>query len=349
MAVETILKSWLSQKYADNNTLKTNYSVGTSLTAPSESNPTASASHINNLLTSLQAMKTNVYLRYSPKWGTEQTLVTAGNPISRTKKDEIDALVNDLLAMNARYSKTQTEYTNRTGNITSYTQNSSNNTGFSQNDSNASRFTQFGNLQFTFNSANRVGNDRTNPVYSRDTKQGSFTQDSRATGFTFNASRWSSFSQNSTNCAQNSANNARNSNRTGVLRFTGNDSRVASNGRFTFNASRGVFTQNSTNASGFANRSSNLVFGSYFASELSSCGKTTSFFSQCEDKTATVNRFFRYDTNASAFNRFDTNISFTRFDSNSPVCTQDTRFTQRFRYDFTVKSDGTTTTNSNVS
>lgn len=56
MAVELILKNWLRTKYQNNNTLKSTYNVGTTLTVPDTSNSSAKASDMNALLTSLRAM-----------------------------------------------------------------------------------------------------------------------------------------------------------------------------------------------------------------------------------------------------------------------------------------------------
>ena len=178
MAVELILKNWLRTKYQNNNTLKSTYNVGTTLTVPDTSNSSAKASDMNALLTSLRAMQSNVYLRYSPLWGSvDLTNIDAGTLIADQQKLDINNLITDLLAMNARYSKNPTEFTDRasnataftnnTGNVTTFTQNSTNASAFSNNGSNVSTFTQNSsnatsfvffdaNLQFTFNSTNQL-------------------------------------------------------------------------------------------------------------------------------------------------------------------------------------------------
>ena len=54
MAAEQILKSWLREKYNYNNTLKSSFGSGTTLTVPDASNSKAVTSDMNNLLASLR-------------------------------------------------------------------------------------------------------------------------------------------------------------------------------------------------------------------------------------------------------------------------------------------------------
>lgn len=151
MAVESVLKSWLRQKYTDNNTLKSRFGSGTTLTVPDTSNSLAQDTDINTLLTSLRAMKTNVYLRYSPLWSSVNVdNVSEGTLIAQSKKTGIDNLMTDLLAMCVNYSKTPTEYSN-SPQSSSYGNEQS--LWFAYN-SQASGFTQFGNAGFSFNSVN---------------------------------------------------------------------------------------------------------------------------------------------------------------------------------------------------
>ena len=149
MAVgDNILKSWLRQKYTDNNTLKTNYGSGTTLNVPNTSNSLADDTDINTLVTSLRAMQSNTYLRYSPLWSSVNIQnVSEGSLIAHTKKVDIDNLMTDLLAMcaNQSISPTGNNYRPNTptafgahnadsANFTSFTNNASN-LSFSQSTS----------------------------------------------------------------------------------------------------------------------------------------------------------------------------------------------------------------------
>ena len=103
MAAEQILKSWLRQKYTDNNTLRTRYNSGDSLTVPDTSNSLADDTDINTLVTSLRKMQSNTYLRYSPLWSSVNiNNVAQGDLIAQTKKTSIDKLIenNDAKNMN---------------------------------------------------------------------------------------------------------------------------------------------------------------------------------------------------------------------------------------------------------
>ncbi len=141
MAAEQILKSWLRQKYTDNNTLKTNYSDGDSLPVPNTSNSLAEDTDINTLVTSLRKMQTNTYLRHSPLWSSVNVQnVSEGALIAETKKTDIDNLMTDLLAMNARYSKTPTECNYAPNTPTAFGSNDTRWTSFSNNPANATSF-----------------------------------------------------------------------------------------------------------------------------------------------------------------------------------------------------------------
>lgn len=143
MAVgDNILKSWLRQKYTDNNTLKTRFGSGSSLTVPDTSNSSAAATDINTLVTSLRAMQSNTYLRHSPLWSSVNIAnVSAGTSIAHTKKVDIDNLMTDLLAMCANNTKTPTGCNYRANTPTSFTANdahTNNFTAFTNNASNLS-------------------------------------------------------------------------------------------------------------------------------------------------------------------------------------------------------------------
>jgi hypothetical protein len=88
-------------------------------------------------------MQTNTYLRYSPLWSSVNiNNVSASDIIANTKKDSIDNLITDLLAMCVNYSKTPTEYAKNDSNATAFTFNSSNATAFTNNTANVTTFTQ---------------------------------------------------------------------------------------------------------------------------------------------------------------------------------------------------------------
>lgn len=148
---DQILKSWLRQKYTDNNTLKTTFqesnnpdSSGDTLVVPNTSNTLAEDTDINTLVASLRKMQNNTYLRHSPLWSSVNIQnVSEGALIAEPKKTDIDNLMTDLLAMHARYSKTATGC--------NYAPNTP--TAFGSNDT---RFTSFGN-----NSGNATSFDRT--------------------------------------------------------------------------------------------------------------------------------------------------------------------------------------------
>ena len=264
MAVEQILKSWLRQKYTDNNTLYSSYGAGTNLTVPNTSNTSALATDINTLVTSLRAMQSNVYLRYSPLWSTvDITNVTAQNLILETKKTAIDSLLNDLLAMNANYSKTPTDFTNKTANVSTFGHNASNATAFSQNNGNVTRFTQ--------NSGNVTR-------FSRD----------NGTSYGFNHT----------------------------------------NEKYTFNRSN----------------SPNFVFRAGFSNFFRDSDSTSYTFFNTNSPT-----FGFFASNSPTFGFFASNSpTFTQDSTNATRFTRDTRFSQRFNYSFIVKSDGSTTSHSNV-
>ena len=280
MAVgDQILKSWLRQKYTDNNTLKSTFGSGTTLTVPDTSNSSASDTDINTLVTSLRAMRDNVYLRYSPLWSSVNIdNVSDGTLIAHTKKKDIDDLTTDLLAMNARYTKTATEFAKRDNNVSTFTFNSAN-AVYSRN-SRVSSFEQFSNAQFAFNSSNLTGNNRS------------------TANFGFNTS-----------------------NNVGFQFFSAN----GSTGSFSNNF-RASFTRNY---------------------RVSSFTQTSQSFSQNTRKS--TSSFFNFTNNPSFSNDTARVSSFTQNSGNATAFTRDTRFSQRFRYDFTVKSDGSTVTNSNVS
>ena len=226
MAVEQILKSWLRTKYTDNNTLKTTYGAGTTLTVPDTSNSLADDTNINTLLASLRAMQSNVYLRYSPLWSSVNISdVTAGSLIAQTKKTDIDNLIADLKAMCANYSKTAicaydatnaTGFTQNNGNITRFSQNSGNATRFSQNSSNASYgFNHAFNERYTFNRSNspnfvfRSGSGGFFR-YDDETSFGFFGSNSPTFGFfSTNSPTFGFFASNSPTFTQNSANFSR--------------------------------------------------------------------------------------------------------------------------------------------
>lgn len=207
MAVEQILKSWLRTKYTDNNTLRSTFGSGTTLTVPDTSNSLAQDTDINPLLASLRAMQSNEYLRYSALWSSVNlTNVADGNLIAQSKKTSIDNLIADLKAMCANYSKTPicaynaanatafsqnstnaTAFSQNSGNVTRFSQNSGNVSSFSQNSSNASYgFNHSFNERYTFNRKHS-----TNFVFRSGS--GGFFRDSDSTSFGFFGSNSPSF------------------------------------------------------------------------------------------------------------------------------------------------------------
>lgn len=128
MPIEQILKSWLRQKYIDNNTIKDTYKQedpvysGDTLVVPDTSNSLAEDTDINTLVTSLRKMQNNTYLRYSPLWSSVNiNNVAEGNLIAVTKKNDVDNLITDLLGMCADYSKELACTSHQPNVATSYT------------------------------------------------------------------------------------------------------------------------------------------------------------------------------------------------------------------------------------
>ena len=146
MAAEQILKSWLRQKYTDNNTLRTRYNSGDSLTVPDTSNSLADDTDINTLVTSLRKMQSNTYLRYSPLWSSVNiNNVAQGDLIAQTKKTSIDNLMADLLAMCANNVKNPTGCPHQPNVPTAFGAHNgdgANFTSFTNNDSNVASFDQ---------------------------------------------------------------------------------------------------------------------------------------------------------------------------------------------------------------
>lgn len=253
MAVEQILKSWLRQKYTDNNTLKDRYkqedpvNSGDTLVVPDTSNSLADDVDINTLVTSLRKMQGNVYLRHSSLWDSvDVSNVTEGALILQNKKSDVDDLVTDLLAMCANYSKTLCAvYSNNpVANFTRFDTNAR----FSQNSGNASFGFNHSNLKFTFN--------RTNSSNGFNSTNGRCTQNSarcsKVSGRVTYTKQLSniSFTQNSGNSS-----NGNNTNKvSGGGFFQDNDS--TSFGFFSSNVSS--FSQNSTNLISFTQCSTNF-------------------------------------------------------------------------------------------
>ena len=202
MAAEEILKSWLRQKYTDNNTLRTNYGSGDSLTVPDTSNTLADDTDINTLVTSLRKMQSNTYLRYSPLWSSVNIdNVAQGDLIAQTKKTYIDNLMTDLLAMCANNTKTQvcTPYNpNTPTSFTAHNADTANFTAFSNNASNLSfsQSTSWDETCFFWGSnygANYSGNSR-RFTFSNYAEFASFSQTAR-----FNSRGGGTFSHRSGN------------------------------------------------------------------------------------------------------------------------------------------------------
>ena len=201
MAVEQILKSWLRSRYTDNNTLKSTFNAGSTLTVPDTSNSTAEDTDMNTLLTSIRAMQSNVYLRHSPLWSTvDLTAVSEGGIIAETKKTDIDNLTADLLQMCANYSYTlnpavcvqdtqasafskdsRSSGNSNNSRASSFGSNNSQVAGWGQNGSNGSR--SYGRRTLAssfFNNGNVTG----------------FSNNSQSSGNTNNTANASSFAQN---------------------------------------------------------------------------------------------------------------------------------------------------------
>ena len=176
MAVEQILKSWLRSRYTDNNTIKTTFNAGSTLTVPDTSNSSAEDTDMNTLLTSLRAMQSNVYLRHSPLWSqVDLTAVSEGGIIAQAKKTDIDNLTADLLQMCANYSYGLVGSCVNDSRVSSFGQDSR--SSGNSNDSRVSSFSRNGDVAgWSQNTNGRRSN------YTRRTLAGSFFNNTRSNG-----------------------------------------------------------------------------------------------------------------------------------------------------------------------
>lgn len=293
MSDSLLLKQWLSDQLNIVNITEKN--VGKNISSLNFDDTVAKADgDINELINLINSLSSNTYLKHSDLWDDiNLSVMSSGQMISSTLKDNIELLNDDLSKMCANYSQRTT---------TTCQHNSANASTFSQNQ--VKSFTQHsGNSGFTFNSSrssfsqNTQGSsfsqNSTNANFSPQNKYGGsssgFSQRSmNATGvlfsqfssnrsgstFSFNATNSSgipSFTENNTNSTTSFTFDSANSrgfsfnstNSTGSFSFNNSNrsgfSQNSTNSTFTFNSNNQTFAFNSTQASSFSQNSTNFT------------------------------------------------------------------------------------------